>query len=178
MENQLFIEINKNSRKYNDIQNQPKENEIFIIKKLLSPRKSKVKDSQVKFITKKNFNERNECKKKPSDNLIFNEGRWSQEEHEKFLEGIVLYNVNWKKVKTLIETRTPMQVRSHAQKFFNKMKLCKDENLGIDFTSNKVLNFTDMINQIKNKNCNYNIINVFKYLTDKYDNLEKQKKIL
>jgi len=176
MENQLFIEINKNSRKYNDIQNQPKENEIFITKKHLSPSKSKVKDSQVKFITKKSFNERNECKKKHSDNLIFNEGRWSKEEHEKFLEGIVLYNVNWKKVKTLIETRTPMQVRSHAQKFFNKMKLCKDENLGIDFTSNKVHNFTDMINQIKNKNCNYHIINVFKYLTDKYDNLEKQKK--
>jgi len=179
MENKIFIKINNNSRKSNDIQNiqnQSKENEIFITKKLLSPSKSKLKDSQVKFITKKSFNERNECKKKHSDNLIFNEGRWSKEEHEKFLEGIVLYNVNWKKVKTLIETRTPMQVRSHAQKFFNKMKLCKDENLGIDFTSNKVHNFTDMINQIKNKNCNYHIINVFKYLTDKYDNLEKQKK--
>jgi hypothetical protein len=33
-----------------------------------------------------------------------------------------------------------------------------------------------MINQIKNNNSNYNIIEVFKYLTYKYDNIEKSKK--
>ena len=176
MENQLFIEKNNNSRKSNDIQNQNEENKIFITKKLCSPKESKKKDTQVKFIIKKSFNERNECKKKFSDNFNFNEGRWSEEEHEKFLEGIVLYNINWKKVTTLIETRTSMQVRSHAQKFFNKMKVCKDESLGIDFTSNTVCNFKDMINQIKNINSNYNIINVFKYLTDKCDKFEKSRK--
>ena len=160
MENQIFIEKNNNSRKSNGIQNLNEENKKFVTETLLMPRKSKMKESQVKFITKKSFNERKECQKKSTDNFIFNEGRWTEEEHEKFLEGIVLYNINWKKVKTLIGTRTPMQVRSHAQKFFNKMKVCKDENLGIDFTLNTVRNFTDMINQIKNNNSNYNIINV------------------
>ena len=75
--------------------------------------------------------------------------------------------------KNFIENRTPIQVRSHAQKFYRKMKVCKDERLGIDFTSNSVLNIRDMINQIKNNN--YNIINIFKYLSNKFDNREKSR---
>ena len=173
MENQVFIEKNNNSRKSNGIQNQNEENEIFIGKKSLP---TNLKDSQYKFITKKSFNERNKCKKNNSDNFISNEGRWSEEEHEKFLEGIVLYDINQKKVKTLIQTRTNSQVRSHEQKFFYKMKVCKDESLGIDFTSNKVSNIKDMVNQIKNNNYNFNIINVFKYLEYKCNNIEKSKK--
>jgi len=176
MKNPIFFEKNYNSRKSNGIQNKNEKNEIFIVKNYLTPRKSDLKDSKVKFITKKSFNERTECKNKPSDNCISNEGRWSEEEHEKFLKGIVIYGINWKKVKTLIETRTNMQVRSHAQKFFYKMKLCKDESLGIDFTSNTIRNIKDMINEIKNNNYNFNIINVFKYLAYKYGNLEKIRK--
>ena len=175
--NQVFIERNDNLRKSNGIQNKnEEENKIFVDQKLLTFRKSNLNDSQVKFITKKSFNERKEYKKKSSENFIFNEGRWTKEEHEKFLEGIVLYGINWKKIKTLIETRTSMQVRSHAQKFFYKMKTCKDESLGINFTSNTIHNIRDMINQIKNNNSNYNIINVFKYLTNKCDNIEKSRK--
>jgi len=68
-----------------------------------------------------------------------------------------------------------MQVRSHAQKFYQKMKICKDEILGIDFTLNSVCNIRDMINQIKNNNINYNIINIFKYLANKCDNHEKPR---
>jgi len=56
------------------------------------------------------------------------------------------------------------------------MKTCKDKNLGIDFTLNSIRNIRDMVNQIKNLNSNYNIINVFKYLTYKCDNLEKSRK--
>ena len=149
MEKQLFFEKNRTSRKSNDIQNQNEENKIFITENLMTPKKSKMKDSQVKFIIKKRFNEKKEYKKKSSDNFIFNEGRWSEEEHEKFLEGIVLYNINWKKIKTLIGTRSIIQVRSHAQKFFKKIKVCKDESLGIDFTLNTVCNLRDMVNQIK-----------------------------
>ena len=67
-------------------------------------------------------------------------------------------------------------MRSHAQKFFYKMKGCKDECLGIDFTSNSIRNIRDMINQIINRNSNYNIINVFKYLSDKYNILQKSER--
>ena len=180
MENQENNEKNSIIKKFNVTQNENEANNLFISKKLFAPKKFKMKDSHIKFITKKNLyfkiEDTNECKKKSSDNIIVNEGRWSKEEHEKFLEGIVLYGINWKRVKTLIGTRTSIQVRSHAQKFFYKMKTCKDEILGIDFTLNSICNIRDMINQIKNNNSQYNIINVFKYLTYKCDSLEKSRK--
>ena len=57
----------------------------------------RMKDSQAKFIIKK------ECKNESSNNFISNEGRCSKEEHEKFLEGIALYGINWRKIKTLLK---------------------------------------------------------------------------
>ena len=116
-------------------------------------------------------------KNKNLSKLDIKEGRWSKEEHEIFLDGIVKYGMNWKKVKASIEGRTSVQVRSHAQKFFRKLKMCKDVILGIDFTADNIINFRDMINQIKLINPNYNIKNIFKYLTNKFDNIKKNKKI-
>jgi len=171
MKNLIFIEKNNTSRKFNGLKNQNEVKKLFISKNLLTQKNSRKKDSKIKFIIKK------ESKKKSSDNFISNEGRWSEEEHEKFLEGIALYGINWKKVKTLIRTRTLIQVRSHAQKFYQKMKVCKDEILGIDFTLNSVCNIRDMINQIKNNNINYNIINIFKYLEDNREKPKKYKNI-
>ena len=49
-------------------------------------------------------------------------GRWSQAEHQKFIEALALYGSNWKKVQIYINTRSPTQARSHAQKFFIKIK--------------------------------------------------------
>ena len=49
-------------------------------------------------------------------------GRWSKEEHRKFLEGLEIYGKDWKKVQMHIKTRTTTQTRSHAQKFFAKTK--------------------------------------------------------
>lgn len=43
-------------------------------------------------------------------------GRWTDEEHERFLEGIELYSKDWKKVTAHVGTRISAQVRSHAQK--------------------------------------------------------------
>ena len=50
-----------------------------------------------------------------------NTGRWSSEEHEKFLAGLQLYGREWRKVAALVKTRTVMQTRTHAQKYFLKM---------------------------------------------------------
>jgi len=49
-------------------------------------------------------------------NTGFNNGRWSKEEHEKFLEAVKLYGRNWRKVQGYVGTRTSTQARSHAQK--------------------------------------------------------------
>ena len=49
-------------------------------------------------------------------------GRWTKEEHERFIEGIRKYGKNWKKVEEFVGTRNGAQIRSHAQKFFQRIK--------------------------------------------------------
>lgn len=49
-------------------------------------------------------------------------GRWTQQEHVLFIEGLKIFGKNWKKVESYIGTRTGTQIRSHAQKFFNRIK--------------------------------------------------------
>ena len=60
-------------------------------------------------------NKKNEIKKSSN-------GRWSKEEHNKFIEGIIKYGNDWKKIQKYIPSRTNTQARSHAQKFLMKLK--------------------------------------------------------
>jgi len=60
-------------------------------------------------------------------------GRWSKEEHQQFLEGISIYGKEWKKIAGMIATRTVVQIRTHAQKYFQK--LAKSENQGMRTTT-------------------------------------------
>ena len=103
-------------------------------------------------------------------------GRWKFKEHMQFLEGLDKYGVNWKKIYPLIKTRTCDQIRSHAQKFFLKLKQVKDEQLGIDFTSDNINSIRDMINNIRSINSDYDLIKVFLYLSEKYVVMKKDKK--
>ena len=105
-------------------------------------------------------------------------GRWKFKEHIQFLEGLDKYGVNWKKICPLIKTRTSNQIRSHAQKFFLKLKQVKDEQLGIDFTSDNINSIRDMINNIKSINSDYDLILVFLYLSEKYVVMKKDKKTI
>jgi SHAQKYF class myb-like DNA-binding protein len=44
-------------------------------------------------------------------------GRWSSLEHQRFLQGLVLHGgKNWRKIAAHVQTRTVVQVRTHAQK--------------------------------------------------------------
>lgn len=47
-------------------------------------------------------------------------GRWTDEEHNLFLEGLERYGKNWKAIERVVGTRTATQARSHAQKYFLK----------------------------------------------------------
>jgi len=49
-------------------------------------------------------------------------GRWTNEEHRAFLNGLKEFGREWKKVATRIPTRTSAQIRSHAQKYFAKLQ--------------------------------------------------------
>nr|CCA18670.1 conserved hypothetical protein [Albugo laibachii Nc14] len=52
-----------------------------------------------------------------------NTGRWTEAEHKLFLKGLETFPYRaWKKIATLIKTRTVVQIRTHAQKYYQKLE--------------------------------------------------------
>ncbi len=56
-----------------------------------------------------------------SSNQGENTGRWTAEEHRLFLQGLEQHGKGWKKIASLIKSRTVVQIRTHAQKYFQKL---------------------------------------------------------
>ncbi|CAL0332611.1 unnamed protein product [Lupinus luteus] len=54
--------------------------------------------------------------------------KWTEEEHKKFLEALKLYGRGWRQIEEHIGTKTAVQIRSHAQKFFSKIVRESDGN--------------------------------------------------
>eukprot|EP00471_Norrisiella_sphaerica_P013669 CAMPEP_0184503230 /NCGR_PEP_ID=MMETSP0113_2-20130426/51767_1 /TAXON_ID=91329 /ORGANISM="Norrisiella sphaerica, Strain BC52" /LENGTH=603 /DNA_ID=CAMNT_0026892689 /DNA_START=238 /DNA_END=2049 /DNA_ORIENTATION=+ len=48
--------------------------------------------------------------------------QWTAEEHKRFVEAIRMYKRDWARVKEHVGTRTVIQIRSHAQKYFLKLQ--------------------------------------------------------
>ena len=68
-------------------------------------------------------------------------GRWTKEEHQKFIEGLKKFGKNWKQVEEHVGTRNGAQIRSHAQKFFNRLERefnCKFEDLNLQSDRKKL----------------------------------------
>ncbi|KAL7528336.1 hypothetical protein ACHAXR_002390, partial [Thalassiosira sp. AJA248-18] len=57
----------------------------------------------------------------PTTGQVENTGRWTAEEHRLFLQGLEQHGKGWKKIATLIKSRTVVQIRTHAQKYFQKL---------------------------------------------------------
>jgi SHAQKYF class myb-like DNA-binding protein len=64
-------------------------------------------------------------------------GRWTRDEHQKFLAALNLYGKEWKKVAAHVRTRTVVQTRTHAQKYFQKM--FKTGEKGFDASHEKLI---------------------------------------
>ena len=100
-----------------------------------------------------NGNESIELNEDENDNNNIINGRWSQKEHLLFIKGCLLYGNYWKKVKKYIQTRSCSQIRSHAQKYLNKLnkKYYGNKNNMNNFDINLKLNEND-IKRLVNKN--------------------------
>ena len=75
-------------------------------------------------------------------------GRWSIDEHKKFIEAIIKYGNDWKEVQKYIGTRSSSQARSHAQKFFIKLKQDQEKSKisnVIDYSNSSIKNFHDAL---------------------------------
>lgn len=54
----------------------------------------------------------------PKQTHRINHGKWRKTEHARFVTGMHKFGRNWVKVQHHVGTRTLIQVRSHAQKYF------------------------------------------------------------
>ncbi|CAD8206563.1 unnamed protein product [Paramecium pentaurelia] len=95
------------------------------------------------------------------------QGRWIKEEHQKFVEALSIHGKNWKKVEEYVGTRSGAQIRSHAQKFFNRLEKefnqqfngLKSSEIKEIFENKKFHQFSEE-EQIQRKQKNNSIIDV------------------
>ena len=79
-----------------------------------------------------------------------NEGRWSSEEHIKFIKAFVYFGKKYKLIQKYISSRNCHQIRSHAQKFVLRIKSLKNQDY--DFSNDNINSLSDIIDIIKANN--------------------------
>jgi SHAQKYF class myb-like DNA-binding protein len=104
----------------------------------------------------------------------FSTGRWTHEEHVKFIEAMFLFGNEWKRVQEHIKTRSSTQARSHAQKFFIRLKKkLIEENIEYDIKDKSVSRRNELIMSWIQENVNSDIIN---NISKRVDNLYIDKR--
>ncbi|CDW76038.1 myb-like dna-binding shaqkyf class family protein [Stylonychia lemnae] len=62
------------------------------------------------------------------EEATYKEGRWTKEEHLRFVSALEKYGSNWIKVQNAVKTRSAAQIRSHAQKYKLKMAYIESQS--------------------------------------------------
>ena len=67
------------------------------------------------------------CQEQPLDQDAFKaprvlkKGRWTEDEHSRFLESLMKFGKDWEKIEEYVGTRDILNIRAHAQKFLSKL---------------------------------------------------------
>ena len=64
-------------------------------------------------------------------------GKWIPEEHNRLLEALKVYGNQWEKVRKYVKTRSASQIRSHAQKYFRKLRMHEVKRIKRDHSRSK-----------------------------------------
>ena len=112
-----------------------------------------------------------------NNNSDSSNGRWTKEEHNRFIEAIIKFGNDWKKVQKYVSTRTSTQARSHAQKFLLKLRnsdFFKKKNIDRNLSWAKTIQFIknnfsneELESILKNVHCNINNYNCNKKIKGK-----------
>ena len=147
--------INENNiNTNNNTNNKPKSNEKTnpIISQFRHISQIQNNNINITFSEDDNFftlsNNNTSFKQNNQDNSRFSIGRWHLSEHKRFLEAIIKFGNDWKKVEKYIGTRTSSQARSHAQKFFIKLKEEQKKSKisnDIDYSNSTIKSFHDAL---------------------------------
>ena len=70
--------------------------------------------------------------KEREKDMKFNTGRWTDEEHELFLEGLRMYEKDWELIQQHVKSRGIANIRAHGQKFFEKLIKIVESNDTVD----------------------------------------------
>ena len=158
----------------------------------LNPKKERIKNqskNKKQNNIKKNVN--NILKNKPNhlstkinnntfNNKNYSAGRWKSDEHKRFIDAIIRYGNNWRQVQKYVGTRSSTQTRSHAQKFFEKLKrshLFKKDKY--DFSKNSLKILHDIMQNLPVKEYEITLKALHSLSYDKNTNYENEnEKIL
>ena len=115
----------------------------------------------------------------PQINKNYSAGRWKSDEHQRFIDAIIKYGNNWRQVQKYVGTRSSTQTRSHAQKFFEKLKRSKIfKKEKYDFSKNSLKILHDIMKSLPDNEYNQ-ILKLLNSLShERKSNLNKDKKII
>ena len=122
-----------------------------------------------------NGNQKAKLRKNNPVNIKYACGRWKEDEHKRFIEAIIKYGNDWKQVQKHVRTRSSTQARSHAQKFFVKIKKAKLLNIKFDPTKASIKLFHELI-QDSNPEDYEKIISTLTTIAFERNNSKKKKK--
>ena len=78
-----------------------------------------------------------------SESNYIQAGKWSDKEHQLFLEAYFAFGHTWKQVQSHIKTRNCIQIRCHWQKFYRKIKIRVKK-----YKITKIIHLTEEIKKI------------------------------